>query len=109
MSDDTFGFSAARKTTTADKLKRFTPTTDNSKAEPVALERADAAGAALGFVPREGTRTSVIRRRKEIGPTVAINMRVPEAVAAHFISFCEEQRMSYWEGVEELMKRNGIT
>ena len=108
MSDDAFGFSAARKATTADKLKRFTPATDTPKVEPVALERADAAGAALGFVPREATRTPVMRRRKEIGPTVAINMRVPEAVAARFISFCDEHRLSYWEGVEELMKRNGI-
>ncbi|WP_140883786.1 hypothetical protein [Muricoccus nepalensis] len=109
MTDDPFGFTAARKPTTADKLKKFAPSADNSRSEPVAIERADAAGAALGFVPRENTRATVLRKRKDIGPTVAINMRVPEAVAARFIKFCEEHRLSYWEGVEELMKRNGIT
>ena len=108
MTEDTFGFPAARKTT-ADKIKSITPISENDRSEPADLVKADAAGAALGFVPRENTRTTTLRKRKEIGPTVAINMRVPEEVAARFINFCEQNRMSYWEGVGELMKRSGIT
>ena len=78
------------------------------RSEASNLEKADAVGAALGFIPRENTRAAAFRKRKEIGPTVAINMRVPEAVAARFIGFCEQHRLSYWEGVDELMKRSRI-
>lgn len=105
MTDDTFGFPAAKQST-ADKLRAIAPAEDDAR--PTHLDRIDAAGAALGFVARESTRGVISRRRREIGPTVAINMRVPENVAATFIAFCDQQRMSYWEGVAELMKRSGI-
>ena len=107
MSESDYGFGAARKST-SEKLKNIRPSDDTLGAGPSDLDRADAAGAALGFVPREIPRAPILRRRKEIGPTIAINMRVPEAVAAKFINFCEQNRMSYWEGVEELMKRTNI-
>jgi hypothetical protein len=87
-------------------LKGIAPS--NSDHPITGLDRVDAVGEALGFMPRQASRTAVPRRRKEIGPTVAINMRVPEQVAATFIEFCESQRFSYWEGVQELMKRSGI-
>ena len=68
------------------------------------LDRVDAAGDALGFTSREAARPTLLRRRREIGPTVAINTRAPERVAGPFIQFCEENRYSYWEGIEELMR-----
>lgn len=105
MTEDAFGFSAAQRKT-AEKIKGITPTSDPHL--PAEIERVDAAGAALGFIPRETSRVVVPRRRKEIGPTVAINMRVPERVAAKFVTFCDQQRMSYWEGVEELMRRSEV-
>lgn len=106
MSDDAFGFSTARQRTT-EKLKAIAP---SDAAHPdTELRRIDAVGEALGFVARDASRTNLLRRRKEIGPTIAINMRVPEQVAATFIEFCEEHRFSYWEGVHELMKRAGIS
>lgn len=105
MTDDGFGFSAARKTT-ADKLKAIKPGTPQSNTGEI--ERTDRAGEALGFVSREPLATKLTRRRREIGPTVAINTRAPERVADPFIRFCEENRYSYWEGIEELMKRTGI-
>jgi hypothetical protein len=105
MTEEPFGFPVAKRTT-AEKLKAIAPSQDDRR--PTQLDRVDAAADALGFVAREPTRTALPRRRKEIGPTVAINMRVPENVAATFIAFCEQQRMSYWEGVAELMKRCGI-
>lgn len=106
MTEDTFGFSSASRRT-AEKLKAIAP---SDAAYPDAeLTRVDAAGEALGFVPRESTRVKILRRRKEIGPTVAINMRVPEQVAAKFIEFCDQQRFSYWEGVHDLMKRAGLS
>ena len=81
MSGNDYGFTPPRKST-ADKLKNIKPSDDTPAAGPSDLDRADAAGAALGFVPRESTRAPMLRKRKEIGPTVAINMRVPETVAA---------------------------
>jgi len=105
MTDDIFGFPAAKRST-AEKLRAIAPAEDDAR--PTQLDRVDAAGAALGFVAREPSRTLISRRRKEIGPTIAINMRVPENVAATFIAFCDQQRMSYWEGVAELMRRCGV-
>ncbi len=107
MSTSDYGFSPSRKTT-ADKLKDITPTVHTEEPDTSNLERADVAGAALGFVSRDSTRILTLRKRKEVGPTVAINMRVPEAVADRFIRFCEQNRLSYWEGVDELMKRGHI-
>lgn len=45
------------------------------------------------------------RRGRETGPRVAINMLVPKAVAARFIAFCGDNRYTYWEGIDELLKR----
>lgn len=105
MTEDAFGFSTARSRT-EQRLKSISP---GEVGHPVAeLDRIDAAGEAHGFVQRERPRAALQRRRKEIGPTVAINMRVPEQVAATFIEFCERHRYSYWEGVQELMKRSCV-
>jgi len=102
MSGDAFGFNKSKQST-ADKLKTIQP--QSHPATPVPIERVDAAGDALGFRSRERVGQGVYRRKREIGPTVAINTRAPERVAAPFIQFCEENRFSYWEGIEELMKR----
>lgn len=48
------------------------------------------------------------RRKGETGPFVAINTRAPVRVADPFIAWCEENRYSYWQGIEELMRRAGI-
>jgi hypothetical protein len=45
------------------------------------------------------------KRRRDAGPRVAINMMVPETVAAPFIKFCDDNRYTYWQGMEELMRR----
>ena len=103
--DDAFGFSASRRTT-AEKLKSIQPS--KGPESEAHLDRVDAAGDGLGFTSREAARPTLLRRRREIGPTVAINTRAPERVAGPFIQFCEKNRYSYWEGIEELMKRAGI-
>ena len=106
MTDDPFGFPARRQT--AEKIRAIAPGGDAPGHEAGSLGRADDAGAALGFVPRDASRPALLRRRKEVGPTTAINMRVPDAVAARFIAFCDDNRLSYWEGVDELMRRSGL-
>ena len=103
MNDDTFGFPPAKKTI-AEKLRSIVPADGTPTLSDLAI--VDAVGDALGFRSREESRGPVVRRRKrEIGPTVAINTRAPERVAGPFIRFCEDNRFSYWEGIEELMKR----
>ena len=106
MNDDSFGFAAARKST-AEKLKAIKP--NQTRPSSASIERVDRAGEALGFTSRDPSPPPpLVRRRREIGPTVAINTRAPERVAIPFIRFCEENRYSYWEGIEELMKRCGV-
>src|SRR4051794_11363464 len=84
MTDDAFGFSAARNRT-ADKLKNIQPS--GGPPAPATLDAVDAAGESLGFKSREGE--GALRpagRRREIGPTLAINTRAPERVAIPFKS-----------------------
>lgn len=104
MTKDDFGFGATRKSREA-KIAAFSPRKESRDTE---LRDVDRVGDALGFVPREPSRSIPARRRKEIGPTIAINMRVPEAVAETFITYCEENRFSYWEGVADLMRKSGL-
>ena len=108
MAEDLFGFSTA-KSSTVDRLKSFKPAQGQ---EPPAVEvaKADAAGERVGFKSRELPEPVQVakRRKKEIGPTTAINTRAPQRVAVPFIAFCEENRFSYWEGIEELMRRAGL-
>lgn len=109
MTDDAFGFATA-KPSIADRVKAIRPA--EAGVEPAAgdIARADAAGLRVGFQSREsGGGTPVAhRRKKELGPTTAINTRAPQRVAVPFIAFCEESRFSYWEGIEDLMRRAGL-
>ena len=107
MTDDAFGFADARKSATAAKLRGIQPS--RRLDEEVSVDRIDAAGAAHGFVARDGSGAQHGRRRREIGPTLAINMRAPERVALPFIQLCDKNRYSYWEGIEEMMRRLQIS
>jgi hypothetical protein len=99
---DTFGFPKRRGLT--EKLEAIAPKPDTTPAEPVA--RLDDAAAKLGFVSREPDLP--FRREKTVGPVVTLHTRAPVRVATPFQRFCEANRYSYWEGIEELMKRAGI-
>jgi hypothetical protein len=39
---------------------------------------------------------------------VTLHTRAPVRVANPFQRFCDENRFSYWQGIEELMKRAGV-
>jgi hypothetical protein len=66
-----------------------------------------AAGEQIGFVSRDPEPD--IEVRQTLGPVVMMTMRVPVRIARQFKAFCKVNRFSYWEGIEELMKRGGIT
>lgn len=101
MTDDKFGFSTSRK----ERVAAFSPRTEPRETK---LDQVDRIGEKHGFVQREARQERPTRRRKEVGPTVAINMRVPESIAEEFIAYCERNRFSYWEGVAELMRKEGL-
>jgi len=105
MSDDPFGFGAKKENTLA-KLATIKPNAELPK--PAPLAEIDEAGRRAGFNSREPGARIVPRRRTGVGPTITINTRVPEDIAERFIQFCDENRFSYWEGIEELMNRAKI-
>jgi hypothetical protein len=100
---DTFGFSKQRQNL-SEKLSAIEPRGDADAAVPV--DRLDDMAARHGFVSREPE--VPFRREKTVGPTVTLHTRAPVRVATPFQRFCEVNRYSYWEGIEELMKRAGI-
>lgn len=102
MMSDTFGFPKRRGLT--EKLGAITPRTDAETDVPI--DRVDDAAAKHGFVSREPE--VPFRREKTIGPVVTLHTRAPVRVATPFQRFCEANRYSYWEGIEELMKRAGV-
>ena len=100
MSDNTY----FRKL--GDKLARIpveeAPSTSHDDAKVVA------AGAQIGFVNRDPDPVEMdIETRQTLGPVVMLTMRAPVRVARQFKQFCKANRYSYWEGIEELMKRAG--
>ncbi|MFL5251461.1 MAG: hypothetical protein ACJ8AI_00945 [Rhodopila sp.] len=67
-----------------------------------------AAGAQIGFVNRDPDPIEMdIETKQTLGPVVMLTMRAPVRVARQFKQFCKVNRYSYWEGIEELMKRAG--
>jgi hypothetical protein len=102
MMSDTFGFPKRRGLT--EKLGAITPSADSEAAVP--FDRLDDAAAKHGFVSREPE--VPFRRERTVGPVVTLHTRAPVRVATPFQRFCEANRYSYWEGIEELMKRAGV-
>jgi hypothetical protein len=99
---DTFGFPKRRGLT--EKLGAITPKADAETT--VSIDRLDDAAAKHGFVSREPE--TLFTRKKVVGPVVTLHTRAPVRVATPFQRFCEANRYSYWEGIEELMKRAGV-
>ena len=91
-----------------DKLARIP---SNEAPPPTDDARVVEAAAQLGFVNRDPDPASAadldIEPRQTLGPVVMLTMRVPVRVARQFKQFCKTNRFSYWEAIEELMKRAG--
>jgi hypothetical protein len=87
-----------------DKVARI-PTNDVPPPVPHDDARMVAAAAEIGFVNRDPE--ADIETRQTLGPVVMMTMRVPVRVARQFKQFCKTNRYSYWEAIEELMKRAG--
>jgi hypothetical protein len=101
MMSETFGF--PKRKGLSEKLGAITPSPAGA-APPV--DQVDSAGERHGFVSREPD--IQLRRRKPVEPVVTLHTRAPVRVAQPFQEFCEKNRYSYWEGIEELMILAGI-
>jgi hypothetical protein len=99
---ETFGF--PKRKALAEKLVTIAPSPPGDAAPPV--DRVDSAAERHGFVSREPE--VPFRREKTVGPVVTLHTRAPVRVAVPFQRFCEANRFSYWEGIEELMMRAGV-
>lgn len=90
----------------SDKLQRLP---SNEQPLPVLPDDSQmvAAAAQIGFVDRDPGSDLDIETRQTLGPVVMMTMRVPVRVARQFKQFCKTNRYSYWEAIEELMKRAG--
>ncbi len=66
----------------------------------------DAAGDRNGFISREAQ--PQFRHERTVESRVQFSMRFRESSMNKFKRFCDEQRLSYPEAVEELMKQAGI-
>jgi hypothetical protein len=111
LDEDPFGFD---RNAAKDRLRNIRP----SVPAPITsdMARVDAAAEAVGFVSRENSARSIPEypQNYKVGnaparrPTIAINMRLPDNIAAVFQRFCKENRYSYPEGLEEVLRRAGL-
>lgn len=60
-----------------------------------------------GFVSREPAER-LYKQEQAKEATVPLSIRPPLSVANRFIAYCKRERLSYWEGLNELMKARGI-
>ena len=108
QTDDEFGFTSLRATA-KDRIRDIKPS--GPAGTPTDMTRVDAVADAAGFTSREAPLsqedfTPVRGRRVE--PRTALNMRVPARLGVAFQRFCDDNRYSYPEGLEEIMRRAGL-
>lgn len=101
---DTFGFSTANRV--AAKIAEIKPEAEILPATPTAA--LDRMAEQHGFHSREPGEDKIVRRRREVGPSAQLNVKCPVPVYNRFIRFCDQERLSYWKGIERLLDLAGI-
>ena len=102
---DPFGFTTANRV--AAKIADIKP--EPGRVEEPSLAALDRAADQLGFRSREAEEGKVMRRRREVGAGVQLNVKCPIPVYNRFIRFCDQERLPYWEGVEKLLDLAGVS
>lgn len=103
--EDEFGFDSLRSTA-ANRIRDIKPSGPQEVITDFA--RIDAVAASAGFVSREGLDQQgpyQVTRAPRPEPRSALNMRVRVSLGIAFQRFCSENRYSYPEGLEEIMRR----
>ncbi len=88
------------------KLKMLGPDKVNDAPAP-SIEKIDAAAERHGFTSREPVER-LYKQDQAKEATVPLSIRPPLSVANRFIAYCKRERLSYWEGLNELMKARGL-
>lgn len=121
MTDDKFGFRAAKDSTPReapgpDDLSDFTPAEAHSP-DPQMEAEADRRAADLGFSPRsapddtppENHSRSGHRRRPPKEPATQLTLHIPQRVATRFAKYTDDNNFrSYWSALEDLMDKAGV-
>ncbi|CAN7623656.1 hypothetical protein [Neorhizobium tomejilense] len=77
------------------------------ESEPgISDRKIDEIGERHGFIAREPVQK--LTRRKPAEPSANLNIRPSITTFNRFLQFCERNRMSYPEGLKELMDRAGV-
>ena len=85
-------------------------TKQNLQNKPAVLrdreEMADKVAKSLGFASREETLPKLKKRRRthHDEPVDQLSIRGPVRVLNGFITYCEENNLSYWEAMDQLLK-----
>ena len=106
--DDEFGFTSLRANA-KDRIRDIKPSAPAGP--PTDMMRVDAVADAAGFTSREAPAAQesfALARARRVEPRTALNMRVPAGLGSAFQRFCDENRYSYPEGLEEIMRRAGL-
>ena len=96
---DAFGFSTANRV--AAKIAEIKPGVEAQPNPPIAA--LDRMAEEHGFHSREPADEKILRWRREVGPSAQLNVKCPVPVYNRFIRFCDQERLSYWEGIERLL------
>ncbi len=72
---------------------------------------ADRTANAHGFLSREGKPIVLKKRRRthHDEPVDQLSIRGPVRILNDFIIYCEDQSLSYWEGLEALLQSNRLS
>jgi hypothetical protein len=112
MAQDPFGFSGARGSIARQVATRISEIAPETPPAPVsALARLDRVAEDMGFPSREAGAAgadAIVRRRREVGPGAQLNVKCPVPVYNRFVRFCDEERLTYWEGVQRLLDLAGV-
>ena len=68
----------------------------------VDLKKVDEVAAEQGFVSREAH-----QRRNYVGPTKAMNTKLPVEVYDRFMKFCDDNNLTIRKGIEKLLDDTG--
>lgn len=98
---DPFGFSTAKRV--AEKISEIKPEPEalGVKSKLASLDRV---AEKHGFPSRQAPEEKLVRRRRDVGPSAQLNVKCPIPIYNRFIRFCDQERLSYWEGLERLLE-----
>lgn len=82
------------------------PKRKSPKAGSKSKSKSDALAQSMGFASREASQAPVLKKRRRTHhtePVDQLSIRGPVRVLNDFITYCDSEGVSYWEGLETLL------